>query len=85
LGQLDYGVPLGGSGGQPPYQWTISPVTPTGLQAGWTAGLPPGLSLSPDGTLAGTPTSAGIFAFIVRMTDFGSRYVDRGRVITNSP
>jgi hypothetical protein len=80
-----YDVQFSGIGGQPPYQWTISPVTPTGLLPGWAAGLPPGLSLSPDGTLAGTPTNAGTFAFIVRMTDFGSRYVDRGRVITNSP
>jgi large repetitive protein len=31
--------------------------------------LPPGLNLSPDGTLSGTPTEQGIFNFLIRATD----------------
>lgn len=34
--------------------------------------LPPGISLASDGTLSGTPTQAGDFQFVVRVTD-GSR------------
>jgi hypothetical protein len=31
--------------------------------------LPPGLSLSPDGTITGTPTTAGTYAFTVKVLD----------------
>jgi hypothetical protein len=33
--------------------------------------LPPGLALAPDGTLSGTPTTTGSFAFTVSVTDVG--------------
>jgi hypothetical protein len=38
-------------------------------------GLPSGLTVSPDGTLSGTPTQSGTFDFILKMTDSLSRSV----------
>ena len=47
------------SGGTPPYRWSAR-----------AASLPAGLSLEPaEGTLSGTPSSAGRFPFTVRVTD----------------
>jgi hypothetical protein len=49
------------SGGSPPFTWTV------------TAGsLPPGLTLGSDGSLSGTPTSAGTGAFTVTASDSAS-------------
>lgn len=48
------------SGGTAPYTY--------GLTAG---ALPPGLSLDQNGTLSGTPTTAGNFAFTITATDSG--------------
>lgn len=45
------------SGGAPPFTWTE------------TGALPPGLTLSPAGFLAGNPTTAGGFAFTVKVAD----------------
>lgn len=67
---------LQGSGGQPPYTWTLAPGSP---------GLPTGLSLSSGGLLTGMPQSAGVFDVVVRMTDAGARFVDRPLTITISP
>lgn len=44
-------------GGTAPYTWNI------------TGSVPPGLVLSPDGTLAGAPTAAGDYQFTVKVTD----------------
>ncbi|HET7655632.1 MAG TPA: putative Ig domain-containing protein [Luteimonas sp.] len=52
----DYNVVFSASGGTAPYTFTID--TP-----------PPGLTLAPDGTLAGTPASEGSFAFDIIATD----------------
>jgi hypothetical protein len=49
-------VNLTASGGTPPYQWQ-------------SANLPPGLSLSPSGTLSGTPAAQGTFSFTVYVVD----------------
>jgi hypothetical protein len=46
------------SGGSPPFTWAVTAGT-----------LPPGLMLGSDGSLSGTPTSAGSFAFTVTATD----------------
>ncbi len=46
------------SGGAPPYTWNACNQPP-----------PPGLALSPGGTLSGTPTQAGSFTFDVCVTD----------------
>ena len=46
------------SGGEPPFTWTL------------TAGqLPPGLKLSADGVVSGTPTQAGTFTFVLEFFD----------------
>jgi uncharacterized protein (TIGR03437 family) len=44
-------------GGAPPYSFGVS------------AGLPPGLSLDPTGILNGTPSTAGTYTFIAKVTD----------------
>lgn len=53
-----YASTLQASGGVPPYQW--------GLDSG---ALPPGVVLSNQGALSGSPTSQGSFAFTVRVSD----------------
>jgi hypothetical protein len=55
---LPYSQRVTGVGGVGPYAFTV------------TAGsLPPGLALSPDGTLSGTPTAAGSWSLTVQATD----------------
>jgi hypothetical protein len=53
-----YGDTLTESGGTAPFTWSVS-----------TGSLPPGVSLSPDGNLSGTPTATGAFTFTVQVTD----------------
>ncbi len=53
-----YSQPLGASGGQSPYTWSI--------QSG---NLPEGLLLNQAGVIAGTPERAGSFSFVLRVTD----------------
>jgi Putative Ig domain len=53
-----YSQSLSASGGTPPYTWDTT-----------SGSLPPGLSLTSDGTLSGTLTSSGIFSFTVRVRD----------------
>jgi hypothetical protein len=53
------------SGGTPPYTWDIS------------AGQPPGLALSPDGVISGTPTQAGPYTLTLRVTDARNRTTTR--------
>jgi hypothetical protein len=48
------------SGGTPPYHWSL---------ANGSGPLPPGMSLSPTGVIAGTPTSSSAFSFAVRVAD----------------
>src|SRR5271165_2442545 len=49
---------LAATGGQQPYTWTID-----------SGALPPGLSLTPDGVISGTPTTVGNYSFTLRVTD----------------
>ena len=56
-----YSQTLAASGGKPTYTWSVPPGT-----------LPPGLSLSASGTIAGSPTMAGTFDFTVKVTDSSS-------------
>lgn len=51
------GFGFAASGGSPPYTWKASGT------------LPPGLTFSSDGTVSGTPTQMGTFAFSVTATD----------------
>ena len=57
----------------PPFTWALAIVS---------AGLPPGLTLSADGTLSGTPTQVGTFDFIIQLTDSLSRNVQWNYSIT---
>lgn len=63
-----YSAQLTASGGRSPYSWSLHPDFPS---------LPPGLNLSSDGTISGTPTAAGTFKFVVRLTDADTRTVQR--------
>jgi Putative Ig domain len=51
--------------GAPPYVWTLA-----------AGALPSGMTLESDGTLHGTPTTAGTFALTVRVTDSAGTAVD---------
>ncbi len=53
-------VPLSAAGGVQPYKWSVV-----------SGALPSGLSLRTDGTVAGTPTSAGHYTFAIRAADSG--------------
>ena len=55
---LPYGQTLAAFGGQSPYTWAIT-----------SGALSPGLSLTNNGVLAGTPTSSGTYSFTVKVTD----------------
>jgi hypothetical protein len=81
----DYSTQLAGTGAQPPYTWSIAAGGP---------GLPPGLSLTPDGLISGTPTAstggtivigAVTYDFTVTMTDANGRSVDQPLSITIQP
>jgi hypothetical protein len=58
-------VALAATGGTPPYTWTIGAGT-----------LPGGLTLSPDGSITGTPSGAGAFDFTAHVADTGARTAD---------
>ena len=49
---------LSAAGGKPPYTWSVASGT-----------LPPGLVLSSAGNLSGTPSAAGTFPFVIKVTD----------------
>jgi hypothetical protein len=56
---LPYAATLAASGGLGPYSWSVAGEA-----------LPPGLSLDPDsGAITGTPTTVGIFNFMVQVSD----------------
>ena len=57
-----YQVSLAAENGDPPYVWSL---------AEGSGPLPPGVLLSPQGALSGTPTAAGTYEFVVRVTDAG--------------
>ena len=52
-------------GGLTPYLWDVPASSP--------GSLPPGLTLASDGTLSGTPSSTGSFAYRIRVTDNGGQ------------
>ena len=56
-----YSQDLSASGGITPYSWSVT-----------SGSLPAGLSLASDGTISGTPSSAGTSTFTVQATDSGN-------------
>lgn len=66
-----YSYTLSSTGGTPPITWSI------GLTQ-----APPGLSITPDGFLKGTPTAAGSFTFQVRATDARQAVATQNATIT---
>ncbi len=55
---VPYNALLQAQGGIPPYTWTLI-----------SGSLPPGVTLSEDGTVSGTPTEKGVFSFSVKAKD----------------
>ena len=67
---------LAATGGTGAYGWALAPGSgPT----------PTGLTLSPTGTISGTPTAAGVFTFTVRVTDSVGGTGDKPFSITVNP
>lgn len=56
------------TGGQPPYQWSLSPLS---------ASLTPNLVLTANGVISGTPATNGTSFFSVRVTDSASATADQ--------
>jgi hypothetical protein len=58
---VSYNAALSATGGRTPYTWSL---------ASNSAGLPPGLILSPSGDISGTPTQSGTFDdIVIQLTD----------------
>jgi hypothetical protein len=53
-----YSAAVAAVGGTAPYTWSLA-----------SGSLPPGLSISPSGTITGVPTMAGTFTFTIKATD----------------
>ena len=68
-----YSATLAATGGAQPYTWALASGT-----------LPDGITLSAAGTLAGTPASAGTFAFTARVTDSAAASASQAFTLTVS-
>jgi hypothetical protein len=68
---VPYSQLLSASGGSGSYTWTIVGSS-----------LPVGLTLNPNGTITGTPTTLGSSAFRVRATDSASAYIEKDLTLT---
>jgi hypothetical protein len=66
-----YSQVLTAAGGSPPYTWTTA-----------AGALPPGLAISASGTITGTPTGAGVFAFTIQATDSASAAATKASTLT---
>jgi predicted extracellular nuclease len=60
---------LGATGGTPPYSWTAT-------------GTPPGLTVAANGTVSGTPTTAGSYPMNVTVTDSATTPATDSKVFT---
>lgn len=71
--QYSYGpVTIEATGGTKPYTWTLY----------GSSSLPSGLSISNEGVISGTPTTAGIYSFTVQAVDQDARTATRELTIT---
>lgn len=68
-----YSQAFAATGGSPPYNWSTG------------SGLPPGLQLSPSGTLSGVPTRAGVFTLMVGVGDTRGEFATKSFQITIAP
>lgn len=70
--QAAYSFSLAAAGGTPPYRWST------------TGNLPPGVTVSSDGSVSGTPTATGTFSFTAIVTDAATppQTTQRGFTIT---
>jgi hypothetical protein len=68
---MAYTQTLSGTGGTTPYTWSLA-----------SGQLPTGLTLSPDGTISGTPTAAGSFNIAVQLADSASQTVTQTLSLT---
>ncbi|NIL97535.1 MAG: peptidase S8, partial [Planctomycetales bacterium] len=71
-----YSQTLVATGGTLPLSWSLAPAS---------GPLPAGLSLSTDGVISGTPTTAGTFNFTVRVTDINGAFADQPLSILVNP
>ncbi|MGE5568090.1 MAG: putative Ig domain-containing protein [Rhodospirillales bacterium] len=69
-----YSQALEGTGGTPPYSWSVA------------GALPAGISMDGEsGTLSGTPAAAGVFAIVVRIMDSNGATATRTLPLTVRP
>ncbi|HYP08848.1 MAG TPA: putative Ig domain-containing protein [Bryobacteraceae bacterium] len=61
-----YSASLSATGGTPPYSWSVS-----------AGSLPAGLTLASNGSISGTPTTAGTSTFTARVTDAANQSATR--------
>ncbi|MHB1472500.1 MAG: putative Ig domain-containing protein [Dermatophilaceae bacterium] len=66
-----YAATLTASGGSPPYSWSVT-----------SGSLPAGLSLASDGSITGTPTTAGPTTFVVEVKDAAGSTVSQPLSLT---
>ncbi len=71
---VTYSQTLSASGGTPPFQWTVT-----------SGSLPAGISLSPTGSLSGTPPAAGDPSFSVQVTDSNGATDIKSLTLTVAP
>ena len=67
----EYNQTLSATGGRPPYAWSVG-----------SGSLPAGLTLSAAGRISGTPSAAGSFPVVLRVSDADSRTAERPVTIT---
>jgi hypothetical protein len=71
-----YSAQLVGSGGQPPYTFSLAPGS----------AVPSGLNLSSDGLISGTPDGpAATYDFVIRITDSNGAFRDSQYTLTIDP
>jgi putative Ig domain-containing protein len=64
---VSYSRTLAAVGGRPEFTWIVE-----------SGALPPGLSLAQGGSISGTPSTAGTFNFVAKVTDANSNSATRG-------
>ncbi len=71
---VQYSQPIAASGGTPPYSFSVIGGS-----------LPPGLTLTANGLLAGTPTAASVSQFTIQATDSAAVTTQKSFTLTINP